>query len=282
MVSSSQPRAVPPILWITLGVALILPFVGFFGSLGKTWLVDSEYSYGILIPFLVGYLLWQRHEQLRNQAGSGGASGLALVFVGCGLQILSGLSGSLLVSGVALVVTTLGTVLYLWGKNCAMIAGAPVVMTILMIPLPSYVTGELSWHLQGLASRVSSIFLRSLGTPVLQEGHLLRLPNYVLEVKQACGGSRSFFALIALAVVLGLSGTHRWWIRVLLVVAAPLLAVGANVVRIVGTGLIAWRWGDLAADESLHMAWGILVFVIAVGGLLGFLRFLRWATNEYA
>jgi exosortase len=176
----------------------------------------------------------------------------------------------------------LGAILYLLGKNSAKIAGAPVSLLILMIPLPAYVTGELSWHLQGLASTVSSMFLRLLGTPVLQDGNLLKLPNYVLEVKQACSGSRSLFALITLALVLGLSASRRWWIQVLLVVIAPLLAVGANIIRIVGTGLIARRWGGLAADESLHMIWGILVFVIAVGGLLGFLRFLRWATNEYA
>jgi exosortase len=153
---------------------------------------------------------------------------------------------------------------------------------MLMIPLPAYVAGELSWHLQGLASTISSTTLRLLGTPVLQEGNLLKLPNYVLEVQQACSGSRSLFALIALALLLGLSATRKWWIRVLLVAIAPALAVGANIVRIVGTGLIARRWGALAAEESLHMVWGILVFVIAVLGLLGFQRLLRWATNEYA
>jgi len=282
MVSMSQPKATYPSLWITLGIVFLLPFLGFLRGLWKAWLADPEFSYGVLIPLLVGYLLWQRREQLRNQGESGSPGGLALVLVGCGLQILSGLSGSLIVSGVALVLTILGSILYLLGKNATKIAGAPVALLILMIPLPAYVTGELSWHLQGLASTVSSMFLRVLGTPVLQDGNLLKLPNYVLEVKQACSGSRSLFALITLALVLGLSASRRWWIRVLLVVIAPLLAVGANIIRIVGTGLIARRWGGLAADESLHMIWGILVFVIAVAGLLGFLRFLRWATNEYA
>ena len=36
-----------------------------------------------------------------------------------------------------------------------------------------------------------------------QEGNLLNLPNYVLEVREACSGSRSIFALIALALILG-------------------------------------------------------------------------------
>jgi len=282
MVSPNQPNAVSPILWIALGVALILPFGAFLTGLAKAWLHDPEFSFGILIPILVGYLLWMRREQLRSQVSSGRASGLALAFVGCGLQVLSGMSGSLLVSGAALVVTILGTILYLWGPTSLRIAGAPVALLILMIPLPTYAVGELSWHLQGRASTISTAILRFLGIPVLQDGNLLKLPNFVLEVKQACSGSRSLFALIALALVLGLSATRKWWIRGLLVGIAPVLAVGANIVRIVGTGLIARRWGALAADESLHLAWGILVFVIAVLGLLGFQRFLRWATNECA
>ena len=282
MVFPTQAKAVSPILWVTLGVALVLPFGVFLRGLLKAWFSDPEFSFGVLIPVIVVYLLWKRREQLQSQVGPGHAGGMALAFVGCGLQVLSGLSGSFLISGIALIITILGAILYLWGLANFKIAGPPVGMLILMIPLPSYVVGELSWRLQGQASTISTVVLRFLGTPVMQDGNLLKLPNYVLEVKQACSGSRSIFALLALAVILGLTATSRWWIRALLVGAAPILAVGANIVRIVGTGLIAKRWGALAADESLHLVWGILVFVIAVSGLLGFLRFFKWAANEHA
>jgi len=282
MLASEKLESVRPALFIGLVVVLLLPFSGFLRALGRAWAEDPEFSFGILIPFTVIYLLWQRREQLRNSLDSGRVVGLVIAFSGCVLQALSSMSGSFVIAGMALVMAVLGTILFLWGARCAKIAAAPVALLMLMIPLPAYVTGELSWKLQGIASTVSSTVLRVLGTPVLQEGNLLRIPNYVLEVKQACSGSRSLFALIALALVLGLSVTRKWWVRVLLVAVAPLLAVGANILRIVGTGLIARRWGALAADESLHMIWGIFVFVVAVLGLLGTQRFLRWATNEYA
>ena len=77
MVPIGQPRAAAsPSLWITLGVAFLLPFLGFLRGLGKAWLADPEFSYGILIPLLVGYLLWQRREQLRNQGESVAQAGL--------------------------------------------------------------------------------------------------------------------------------------------------------------------------------------------------------------
>jgi exosortase len=226
--------------------------------------------------------LWIRRAKLSEQRTAGHSSGLAILLLGCGLHVVGSLSGTLLVSGIALVLTILGTVLYLFGASYVRIAALPVALLILMVPVPSYAVGQISWYLQEGASTISSAVLRLLSVPVYQDGNLLKLPNFVLEVKQACSGSRSIFALLALAVILGFSIERKWWARILLVAAAPLLAVGANIVRIVGTGLIANHWGALAANESLHTAWGILVFVIAVAGLLGFQRFLQWTTNEYA
>jgi exosortase len=282
MVFSPSKLNAATALWIGLGVAIPVTFSGFLTALFRNWLGDPEFSYGIAIPIIVAYLLWVRRAQLSGQRIAGPSSSLTLVLVGCGLNVVGSLSGTLLVSGIALVLTILGTVLYLCGGRYLRIVALPVALLILMVPVPSYTVGQVSWYLQEGASTISSALLRFLSVPVYQEGNLLNLPNYVLEVKHACSGSRSIFALLALALILGVSIERKWWARTLLVAAAPLLAVGANIVRIVGTGLIARQWGALAASESLHTTWGILVFVVAVMGLLGFQRFLQWAANEYA
>jgi exosortase len=269
-------------LWISVWVGIPLTFAGFLTALVTNWLGEPEFSYGIAIPIITAYLLWARRAQLRKPRIAGSSAGLAIVLFGCGLYVLGSLSGTLLLSGVALVLTILGVVLYVCGASYLRVVALPVALLILMVPVPSYTVGQVSWYLQKGASTISSAVLRFLSVPVYQDGNLLNLPNYVLEVKQACSGSRSIFALLALALILGFSIERKWWARILLVAAAPLLAVGANIVRIVGTGLIARQWGALAASESLHTTWGIVVFVIAVMGLLGFQRFLQWAANEYA
>jgi exosortase len=265
-----------------MGAALLLAYLGFLESLWRAWGNDPEFSFGILIPVLVAYLVWSRREQLEKVAEGFWPGGLVLVVAGCGLQILANMSGTLIFSGIALTITLIGAAAFLWGKACLRVMAGPLALLILMVPLPSYMVGELSWHLQARASTISAAALGILGVPVYQDGNMLRLSNYVLEVKQACSGSRSIFALLALACLLGISTERKWWMRILLVAAAPLLAVGANVVRIVGTGLIAANWGALAANESLHAAWGIVVFLIAVMGLLGLQRLLRWATDAHA
>jgi exosortase len=164
---------------------------------------------------------------------------------------------------------------FLWGLDILKICAGPLALLILMVPLPSYAVGQVTWYLQLMASTVSANILQRLGVPVFQEGNLLRLPNYVLEVKQACSGSNSILSLVALALVIGLNGEQKWWKRALLVLAAPVLAIAANVMRIVGTGLIARQWGNLAANDSLHAGWGVAVFLLGVLGLLGIQNLLR-------
>src|SRR5271166_2569116 len=246
-----------------LAVMGALSFGVFFRMLFQNWIHNEEFSYGLLIPPIVAYLLWKRKDRLSTALVSSWTPGFLITGIGCGLQILATRSGTLLLSGIALVTLLIGITGFLWGLDILKICAGPLVLLILMVPLPSYTVGEVSWYLQLMASTVSGNILERLGVPVYQDGNLLRLPNYVLEVKQACSGSRSILSLVALAFVIGLSGEEKWWKRVVLLLTAPVLAIVVNVIRIVGTGLIARQWGNLAANELLHSGWGVAVFLLS-------------------
>jgi len=263
------------LLFILCLCLLVLCYVDFFSHLFRIWVHDADYSFGILIPLLVAYLMWSRRKEISASQTGSWRTAVILVVVGCALQILATRSGSMLASGIALVLTLLGLVGYLWGKQLLARVAGPLGILVLMVPLPSYAVGEISWYLQSAASTASGAILGLMGVPVYQDGNLLKLPNYVLEVKQACSGSHSIFALLALSCALALSMSPKSWLRVFVIIAAPILAFSANVIRIVGTGLIAREWGNLAANESLHEVWGIAVFLIAVLGLLGLRNLLR-------
>jgi exosortase len=258
----------------------LLPYWGFLGQFFKVWTEDVEFSHGILIPPIVVYLLWLRREQIRSARENGWITGLAVTALGCVLLVLARLTGNLLLCSLAFAVSALGLVGSLSGGERMRRVVAPMLVLTLMAPIPSYVLGQLSWHLKVSATAASSAVLRMAGIPVYQDGNLLRLPNYVLEVREACSGTRSVFALLALAIVLGITSEQKWWKRLLLIALAPALAVFGNILRIVGTGLIASHDGRLAANESLHSAWGIVVFLVAVSFLFGFQRVMRWEKSE--
>jgi exosortase/archaeosortase family protein len=66
------------------------------------------------------------------------------------------------------------------------------------------------------------------------------------------------------------------WKRLLLFGAAFPLAEVANVVRIDVTIILGRTLGEKAAEGFMHQLSGLLVFALAVVGLLGVWRLLEW------
>lgn len=275
MESFAQREGRPIVSLACLAIAILLAYLGFIRSLWSVWGSQTEFSYGALVPILVVYLIWNRREALGTIETENWTPSIFGVIAGCAIQVLASFSGTLVLSSLSLAVSLIAAVGFLWGKKILRVLSLPLSMLLLMAPVPTYLADDITWKLQTAASAASSTLLRLLNVPVYQDGNILVLANYVLEVKQACSGSRSFFALLGLALVLALTTEKRWWARVLLIGAAPVLSVAANLIRIVGTGIVAYQWGNVVANESLHWAWGVVVFMIAVFGLFGFQKLLK-------
>ena len=111
-----------------------------------------------------------------------------------------------------------------------------------MIPIPSILFNQITFPLQLLASQVSAIVLPVLGVPILREGNVINLPAMALEVADACSGIRSLMSLVTLAIIYGYLLEKRLWVRWVLALASVPIAVAANSVRIIGTGLLVQYW----------------------------------------
>ena len=115
-----------------------------------------------------------------------------------------------------------------------------------------------------LASKLAASALPLLGVPVLREGNIINLPALPLEVAEACSGIRSLLSLTTLSVIYGYLLESRISIRTLLMLASIPIAVVANGLRIVGTGLLVQYWGQDAAEGFFHTFSGWLVFVVSL------------------
>jgi exosortase len=138
---------------------------------------------------------------------------------------------------------------------------------ILMIPIPTIVFSQITLPLQMLASSVGALLLPIAGVPVLREGNVIHLPAMTLEVAEACSGVRSLISLATLAVIYGRVFETRVWVRVVLALASIPIAVAANCVRIVGTGLLVQYWDPGKAEGFFHTFSGWLVFVVSLAML---------------
>ena len=282
MVRLLSGKGIQVLLLLAIIVFVGVPFIPFFRILIETWVSDTEFAYGMLIPFIVGIWIYRGRTELQTIPKHPWPPALLLVAGGCAFQVLASLSGTLLFSGLALAIILIGVSGFLSGRQyMAALAPALLFLTV-MVPLPSFVLGMVGWKLQLEASSISAQLLELFGIPVYREGILLRLPNYALEVKQACSGLRSIFALLTLAVLIGMMGEKKWRNRALLVMVTPVLALVANTLRIVITGIFASRFGGFTIGEAAHTALGIAVFLVTVFGLLGFRKTLRWLDRTYA
>ena len=108
--------------------------------------------------------------------------------------------------------------------------------------------------------------LQGIGIPVFQDGNIIHLANSSLGVAEACSGLRSISSLSVLALVLGYLLDARLGARAILFLLAIPTAISVNVLRIVGTALVAERNLQLA-EGFYHTFSGWLVFLVGFGGL---------------
>src|SRR5438105_14575605 len=151
-----------------------------------------------------------------------------------------------------------------------------------MIPIPSILFNQITFPLQLLASKVAAHALPWMGVPVFREGNVIQLPAMALEVAEACSGIRSLLSLATLAIIYGYLLERRTPLRVGLAVASIPIAVAANSLRIVGTGLLVQYWDPDKAEGFFHTFSGWLIFVVSLMLLFGLQRFVRIAWPDKA
>jgi exosortase len=268
--------------------ALLLGLVGFlYGAilfhLARQWSNDANFSHGFFVPLFSLFVLWQDRAWLARQRNEPSNWGLLVILIALSVLIVGVLGAELFLSRISLLLLIAGMVIFLRGWPIFRAVLFPWAFLILMIPIPAIVFGEITFPLQILASRVAAVLLPLLGVPVLREGNVIHLPAMSLEVAEACSGIRSLLSLTTLAVIYGYLTETRMWVRVALALASIPIAVAANSLRIVGTGLLVQYWDPEKAEGFFHTFSGWLIFVVSLAMLFLLHRLLQFGrTNNEA
>ncbi|HEX7955903.1 MAG TPA: exosortase/archaeosortase family protein [Pyrinomonadaceae bacterium] len=274
-------------VWKPLVIAAALAFAywGVLARLGRFWWEDENYSHGLLIPFVIGYILWAERGRLaaiekRPRALWGAAAAAAAL-----LMLWVGTAGAeLFTQRTSLVLLLAGLVVYFWGWRLLRAVFVPLLLLALAIPVPSIVFNKVAFPLQLFASRCAVWAMRALDITVLRDGNVIELfplnsvTTKKLEVVEACSGIRSLMTLVTLAVVFAYftgpsdDETRAGGRRVarfralraaLLVLAAVPIAIVTNAARVSGTGVLARFYGTEVADGFFHEFSGWVIYVVA-------------------
>lgn len=258
--SASSDRA--PVWEIAILILLLIwVYAPILSRLAGQWWHDPNFSHGFFVPLFSFFVVWANRSRLARVLVKPSWSGLLLVGVGLCVLIVGVLGAELFLSRVSMLLVIAGLVVLFAGWSYFHALLFPWAFLILMIPIPAILFNQLTFPLQIVASKFASVVLPLLGVPVLREGNVIMLPSMALEVAEACSGIRSLLSLATLAVIYGYLMETRIWMRVVLGLAAVPIAVMANSLRIVGTGLLVQYWDPDKAEGFFHTFSGWLIFV---------------------
>jgi exosortase len=271
------------VFWLKLGLLLIL--LGFLyhdilAQLVGDWWRDPNFSHGFLVPIFSAVIVWQRRKQISALPVEPSWFGLAIVAGALGILTVGELGAEFFLSRTSLVLLLAGLLVYFLGWNHFRAVLFPWAFLFFMIPIPAIIFNQIAFPLQFLAARLASSLLVPLGVPVLREGNILQLPTVSLEVAQACSGIRSLMSLGALAVIYGYFLDNNNLRRVILALAAIPIAVAANGLRVMGTGLLGYYWDPDKAEGFFHTFSGWIIFIISIALLIAFHTALRWIWRQ--
>jgi exosortase len=253
--------------------AVLIGLVGWLYSsilwhLGLQWWDDPNFSHGFFVPAFSLFVLWRERSRLNSLRRKPSGWGLLIMVFALSVLILGVMGAELFLSRVSLLLLIGGLVVYFLGWSSFREAFFPWAFLILMIPIPALILNQITFPLQVLASKVAAGVLPFFGVPVLREGNVIILPAMALEVAEACSGIRSLLSLTTLAIIYGYFMEARLWIRIALALASVPIAVAANSIRIVGTGLLVQYWDPSKGEGFFHAFSGWLIFVVSLAMLI--------------
>jgi exosortase len=259
--------------WLILASVLLAWWIS-IRMLWNDWEIDSQYSYGFLVPILCMALFHMRWKDRPAQAPEEETGSVVLV-AGFGvalalLPLFFEANPEWRVLGVLGAFFAIGFTLAL----LRLIGGAawvghfffPIVFFLIAVPWPRNAENAImGWLMQKNTIAVLEM-LHWCGFEAMRQGNLISLPTGTVGIEEACSGVRSLQSGIMAAFFLGEVFRFGFFSRGVLVFAAFALALFGNFLRASGLSILASVQG-VSAVEKWHDLAGYLILAFTMGGL---------------
>ena len=246
---------------------------------------SSLHSYILLIPFVSGYLLYLRRDELPKNRVADFPLGVLSLACGLGLFLLpfwwlpAGRAPADNTYFVLLTISFLcclaAGVFLFFGREWVRAAAFPLAYLVFMIPMPDVMADALESGSQYASAEVANVFFQLSGTPILRAGRVFQLPNITIEVAQECSGIRSSWVLLMTSVLAANLFLKTSWRRVVLLAFIIPLGILRNGFRILVIGLLCVNVGPQMIHSPIHTRGGPVFFVLSLIPLLLLLWWLR-------
>ena len=246
---------------------------------------SSLHSYILLIPFVFGYLLYLRRDQLPKERVADLPFGILALAGGLGVFLFAhwlAFAGRAPTDNYYFFLLTISFlcclaagVFLFFGRDWTRAAAFPLAYLIFMVPMPDTMADALESASIYASAEVANILFHLSGTPILRAGRVFQLPNITIEVAQECSGIRSSWVLLMTSVLAANLFLKTSWRRIVLLAFIIPLGILRNGFRILVIGLLCVNVGPQMIHSPIHTRGGPVFFVLSLIPLLLLLWWLR-------
>lgn len=289
-IAADLPEAADPVplspAWrsalIRLGIAwavVLLVFARDVADMVMIWWDSSTFNHILLIPFILGWLVAQRTDELKRITPSFWLPGLMVMAAAAVGWVLGEAAGVALARHLALVMFLQGSTLALLGPHVARALLFPLGYALFLVPVGE----ELVPPLQKITADISMALLGITGIPAHIEGVFISTPTALFRVAEACSGVKFLIAMVAYGVLVANVCFKSWPRRWGIIAVAIVVPILANGLRAFGTIYIAHHHGlDFAAGfDHIFYGWIFFALVLLLVMAIGWRFFDRQVTDPF-
>lgn len=181
----------------------------------------------------------------------------------------------------------IATIWFLLGWRTVLFLAFPLLFIVFAWPVP-FLDNYIAFPLRLIMAHAAVFVLDLVGIDVIRNGTgilsapdpILGIPagqKFAVDVADPCSGIRSLFALMMVSALYAQFTLKDWWQKLILFAFSAPLAILGNLARIlmltIGTIVFGPEFAigkNALTDPSwFHMAAGYLVFLVALGGMVG-------------
>lgn len=227
------------------------------------WWGSQEYSYGLLMPIISGYIVYQQRHELYLATCENRFFGLTLFALSYVLYMTAIVADVDTIKRYALILSLASVVVYMGSWLLLRRLAYPFILLIFSLPLPYLLGALLTTKMQLISSDLGVLLIRLMGLPVFQDGNIINMSGFQMLVAEACSGLRYLYPLMAISLIITYFYRGNILFKFLLFMLAIPITIIMNSLRIAITGLLIKVYGQGAAEGFLHDFEGWLVFAVA-------------------
>ncbi|WP_374527831.1 exosortase A [Novosphingobium sp.] len=246
-------------------LALLLLFARDWAEILDQWWNSSTYNHELLVPPIVGWLVWLRLPQLRKLEPEAWWPGLLALGAALVLWMLGAMAGFNLFRQAGAIAMLPASVLLVLGPRVGAGLIFPLCYAAFMVPFGE----ELVPPLQMITAHLTIWLVQLSNVPANIDGVFIDTPAGLFLVAEACSGVKFLIAMVALGALVGNVCFRSWKRRIAFMALCVVAPIVTNGIRAWGTIYVAQYVGAERAGGIDHIIYGWIFFALVIAAVLG-------------